>query len=223
MTILVVISLTWWLNHSSKLKVSIQWNGRWMKTKHQRSSISVWLNTSFITFALRVLELRRLVKHPEQRQNFNAQFAMWISVNCCRHKQFRVCNYDLWLLSSNWDWDLGPGPWDLGPGNRIENRETRIENREMRNENWELRIENRESKLRLVPVLTVKCPGPPPPPPTTFNHEGALWQQSAFSKNVSGWSPKPIQHKKITRWTARITTRGSPTWSRRSLSKTHNF
>ena len=38
---------------------------------------------------------------------------------------------------------------------------------------------------------------PPPPPPITFNHEGALWQQSAFSKNVSGWSPKPIQHKKL--------------------------
>ena len=32
-------------------------------------------------------------------------------------------------------------------------------------------------------------------PSITFNHEGALWQQSAFSKNVSGWSPKPIQHK----------------------------
>ena len=40
-------------------------------------------------------------------------------------------------LSSDWDWDLGPGTWDLGlgtwdlgpgtwdlgPGNRIENRE----------------------------------------------------------------------------------------------------
>ena len=32
--------------------------------------------------------------------------------------------------------------------------------------------------------------------PTTFRGEGALWQQSAFSKNVLGWSPKPIQHKK---------------------------
>ena len=29
--------------------------------------------------------------------------------------------------------------------------------------------------------------------------------------------------QKITRWTARITTRGSPTWSRRRLSKTHNL
>ena len=33
------------------------------------------------------------------------------------------------------------------------------------------------------------------PPPQTFNAEGVLWQQSAFSKNVSGWSPKPIQQK----------------------------
>ena len=31
--------------------------------------------------------------------------------------------------------------------------------------------------------------------PTTFNPEGGLWQQSAFSKNVSGWSPLPIQQK----------------------------
>ena len=30
-------------------------------------------------------------------------------------------------LSSDWDWDLGPGTWDLGPGNRMENR---MENRE---------------------------------------------------------------------------------------------
>ena len=39
--------------------------------------------------------------------------------------------------------------------------------------------------------------GHPPPThhPTTFNHQGGGWQQSAFSKNVSGWSPKPIQHK----------------------------
>ena len=29
-----------------------------------------------------------------------------------------------------------------------------------------------------------------------FNHEGVLRQKSAFSKNVLGWSPKPIQHKK---------------------------
>ncbi len=35
-----------------------------------------------------------------------------------------------------------------------------------------------------------------PPPPLTFNHEGVLSQNSAFSKNVSGWSPKPIQQKK---------------------------
>ncbi len=27
----------------------------------------------------------------------------------------------------------------------------------------------------------------------TFNHEKDLWQQSAFSKNVSALSPKPIQ------------------------------
>ena len=33
--------------------------------------------------------------------------------------------------------------------------------------------------------------------PTTFNRDGDLWQQSAFSKNVSGWSPKPIQQKKL--------------------------
>ena len=26
-------------------------------------------------------------------------------------------------MSSDWDWDLGPGTWDLGPRNRIENRE----------------------------------------------------------------------------------------------------
>ena len=25
--------------------------------------------------------------------------------------------------------------------------------------------------------------------PTTFNHEGDPWQQSAFGKNVLGWSP----------------------------------
>ena len=31
--------------------------------------------------------------------------------------------------------------------------------------------------------------------PPTFNHEGVSWQQSAFRKNVLGWSPKPIQHK----------------------------
>ena len=34
-------------------------------------------------------------------------------------------------------------------------------------------------------------------PPITFNSEGAAWQQSAFSKNVLGWSPWPIQHKKL--------------------------
>ena len=67
---------------------------------------------------------------------------------------------------------LGTGTWDLGPGNIIENR---------------------ESKLPPVPVLTVKSHWPPP---LTFRGEGELWQQSAFSKNVSGWSPKPIQHKK---------------------------
>ena len=33
--------------------------------------------------------------------------------------------------------------------------------------------------------------------PTTFNHEGMMWQKSAFSKNVSGWSPLPIQQKKL--------------------------
>ena len=43
-------------------------------------------------------------------------------------------------------------------------------------------------------------------PPT--NHEGVLWQKSAYSKYVSGWSPLPIQQKKITRWTAKITTWG---------------
>ena len=31
---------------------------------------------------------------------------------------------------------------------------------------------------------------------TTFNHEGEFSQKSVFSKNVSGWSPKPIQQKK---------------------------
>ena len=31
--------------------------------------------------------------------------------------------------------------------------------------------------------------------PTTFNYVGVLWQKSAFSKNVSGWSPLPIQQK----------------------------
>ena len=34
-----------------------------------------------------------------------------------------------------------------------------------------------------------------PPPPPTFRGEGDKLQQSAFSKNVSGWSPKPIQQK----------------------------
>ena len=36
-------------------------------------------------------------------------------------------------------------------------------------------------------------------PPTIHNfyHEGVLWQQSVFSKNVSGWSPLPIKHKKL--------------------------
>ena len=35
---------------------------------------------------------------------------------------------------------------------------------------------NRESRIKTVPVLTVKShrPPPPPPPPTTLNHEGAL-------------------------------------------------
>ena len=35
----------------------------------------------------------------------------------------------------------------------------------------------------------------------------------------------PLTHpaQKITRWTERITTRGSPTWSRRRLSKIHNL
>ena len=28
-------------------------------------------------------------------------------------------------LSSDWDWDLGPGTWDLGPENRMENGESR--------------------------------------------------------------------------------------------------
>ena len=72
-------------------------------------------------------------------------------------------------------WDLGPGTWDLG---------------------IELRIENRNSPSA---VLTVKSHDPPthPPPPTTFRGEGDKLQQSAFSKNVSGWSPKPIQHKKL--------------------------
>ena len=36
------------------------------------------------------------------------------------------------FLSSDWDWDLGPGTWDLGIESRIENREWRIENRESR-------------------------------------------------------------------------------------------
>ena len=36
-----------------------------------------------------------------------------------------------------------------------------------------------------------------PPPSTTLNHVRDLWQQSAFSKNVSGWSPKPFQQKKL--------------------------
>ena len=29
----------------------------------------------------------------------------------------------------------------------------------------------------------------------TYNHEGMLWEKSATSKNVSGWSPLPIQQK----------------------------
>ena len=31
--------------------------------------------------------------------------------------------------------------------------------------------------------------------PTTFNHEGVLWQKSAFSKNVLGWPPLPIKNQ----------------------------
>ena len=41
-------------------------------------------------------------------------------------------------------------------------------------------------------------PGPPPTHhhhPPTFNHEGVLCEKSAFSKNVLGWSPLPIQQK----------------------------
>ena len=38
-------------------------------------------------------------------------------------------------------------------------------------------------------------PGATHHPPLTFNSEGAVWQQSAFSKNVLGWSPLPIQQK----------------------------
>ena len=35
--------------------------------------------------------------------------------------------------------------------------------------------------------------------------------------------PFPCPTQKVTRWTTTITTWGSPTWSRRRLSKTHNF
>ena len=88
-------------------------------------------------------------------------------------------------MSSDWDWDLGPGTWDLGIEWRIENQESRIENQESRIENRESRIENRNYP---VPVLTVKSHDPPTthPPPTTFRGEGDKLQQSAFSKNVLG-------------------------------------
>ena len=36
---------------------------------------------------------------------------------------------------------------------------------------------------------------PPTPQLLTMKDEGVLWQKSAFSKNVLGWSPKPIQQK----------------------------
>ena len=73
---------------------------------------------------------------------------------CVKHtevKSLGSINHD-WIIVKRlglglgtWDlgpgtWDLGLGTWDLGPGNRIENR---------------------ESKLRPVPVLTVKSHRPP--------------------------------------------------------------
>ena len=48
---------------------------------------------------------------------------------------------------------------------------------------------NQESRIEIVPVLTVKSHGPPTHPPThptTFRGEGDKLQQSAFSKNVLG-------------------------------------
>ena len=87
------------------------------------------------------------------------------------------------LLSSDWDWDFGPGTWDLGPGNRIENCESRIENRESRIENQESRIETTPS-----PSADSKMPGATTHHhhPITFRGDEGLWQQSAFGKNVSG-------------------------------------
>ena len=37
------------------------------------------------------------------------------------------------------------------------------------------------------------------------------------------WSPLPIQPRRLTRWTVRTRTWGSPTWSRRRLSRTYYF
>ena len=55
---------------------------------------------------------------------------------------------------------------------------------------WEWEIESTPSPRR----WQYNAWGHPPQPPT-FNNEGGLWQQSAFSKYVLGWSPKPIQQK----------------------------
>ena len=76
--------------------------------------------------------------------------------------------------------------------------------------------------------LTLKSHGPPPHHPTpphtiTFKHEGVLCCKSANSKRGSEWPPWLIQPKKLTRWTSRSRTWGSPTCSRRSLSINPNF
>ena len=54
-------------------------------------------------------------------------------------------------------------------------------------------------------------------PPPTFKCEGGDPHKNPKSKTDSGWSPLPNQHKK-TRWTARGSTWGSPTCSRRTSS-----
>ena len=117
-------------------------------------------------------------------------------VKCTLTLSDSVCDDKLWLvlvLSTNnvlivKRLGLGLG---LGLGWKMENGKWKIENGKWKMENGKWNMENR------------KYPQPRRwqynrtghPPPITFNHEGALWQQSAFSKNVLGWSPKPNQQK----------------------------
>ena len=83
-------------------------------------------------------------------------------------------------------WDLGPGTWDLGPGSRIENRETRIEKRESRIET--IPSPSADSKISWATH--------PPTTPQLLKVKETSYNKVPFFKNVLGWSPWPIQHKK---------------------------